>query len=176
MKDSPAERGGLKTGDIITEFDGVKISNVRQLQREVAQRKTSAQVPVTVLRERQPQTLSVVLGEQPTETASAAPGAAPPSEATELYGFSVQDLSADLRNQLPLGPSARGVVVAGVEDGGPAARVGVRPGDVITQANREAVDSVADLTRIIAQARRGNLLLLLQRDGNSRFVVLTPKR
>jgi serine protease Do len=175
MKDSPAERGGLKTGDIITEFDGVKIGSVRQLQREVAQRKTSAQVQVRVLRERQPQTLTVVLGEQPTETASSTPGTAP-SEAADLYGFSVQDLSAELRNQLQLGPSARGVVVAGVEEGGPAARAGIRPGDVITQANREAVATVADLTRIIGQARRGNLLLLLQRNGNSRFVVLTPKR
>jgi serine protease Do len=81
-----------------------------------------------------------------------------------------------MREQLKLSPSLRGALVAGVEEGSPAARVGLRPGDVITQANREPIGSAADLTRVIGQLRRGtNLLLLVQRDGNSRFVVLAPK-
>jgi S1-C subfamily serine protease len=176
MKDSPAERGGLKTGDVITDFDGVKISGVRQLQREVAQRAAGASVGVKVIRERQPQTLTVVLGEQPAEAAGAPAGTPAPSQATEQYGFSVQDLTPELREQLKLSPDLGGVAVAGVEEGGPAAQGGLRPGDVVTQANREAVGNVADLMRIVGQARRGTLLLLVQRDGNSRFVVLTPKR
>jgi serine protease Do len=180
MKDSPAERAGLRTGDIITEFDGVKVGNVRQLQREVAQRAASSRVQVKVLREKQPTALTVVLGEQPADAAAASgaqtPGEAPPSQATEPYGFTVQELTRDMRDQLKLPPGAAGVLVVGVEEGSPASRTGMRPGDLITQANREAITSVADLIRVIGKARNGNLLLLVQRNGNSRFVVLGPKR
>ncbi|MFB3817574.1 MAG: DegQ family serine endoprotease [Candidatus Methylomirabilales bacterium] len=176
MKDTPAERGGLKTGDVITEFDGVKITSVRQLQREVAQRQAGSRVQVKILRERQPQTLAIVLGEQPSEPRAAAPGGPAPSEATEQYGFTAQDLTPEMREQLKLAPSVQGAVVVNVEEGTPAARVGLRPGDVITQANRESIGSLADLTRVIQQLRAGtNLLLLVQRNGNSRFVVLAPK-
>ena len=174
MKDSPAEKGGLKTGDIIQEFNGVKISNVRQLQREVAQGPVNASATLKVLREKQPLTLTIVLGEQASETA-AAPGGGPAESSADRFGFSVQDLTPELREQLKLsGPN--GIVVSGVEDGGPAARGGMRPGDVIVEANREPVRNVADFNRILGEMRRGtNLLLLVQREGSSRFVVLMPK-
>jgi serine protease Do len=177
MKDTPAERAGLKTGDIITEFDGVKITGVRQLQREVAQRLANATVKLQVLRERQPLAVTVVLGEQPADTTPGAPGGSAPTQAAEQYGFTVQDLTPEIREQLKLGASVRGVVVAGVEEGSAAARAGIRAGDVITQANREVIASASDLARVIGQLRSGgNLLLLVQRDGNSRFVVLAPKQ
>jgi serine protease Do len=174
MKDSPADRGGLKAGDIIQEFNEVKITGVRQLQKEVAGSPINAPAKVKILREKQSLTLTAVLGEQPTEVAAAPGGTA--AEPAEWYGFSVQDLSPELREQLTL-PEAIGVVVSGVEEGGPAARAGIRPGDIITQVNREPVKNVQGFSRILGQTRRGgNLLLLVQRDGGSRFVVLSPKK
>ncbi len=173
MADTPAERGGLKPGDIIQEFNGNKISNVRQLQREVAQSPIGSPARLQVLREKQPMTLTVVLGEQPTDlTAGREPS---PAEATEQFGLTVQDLTPELRNQLRL-TNVDGVIVSSVDEAGAAARAGVRPGDVITEANREPVKSARDFTRILGQMRRGaNLLLLVRRDGNSRFVVVPPK-
>jgi serine protease Do len=174
MKDGPADRAGMKTGDVIQEFNGVKITNVRQLQREVAQAPINIEARVRILRERQPSTLSVLLGEQPAETAATPPGAAP-AETAGRFGFSVQELTAELREQLGLQKTG-GVVVSGVEEGGPAGRAGMRAGDVITQVNREPIKSLQDFTRLLGQVRRGgNLLLLVQRDGSSRFVVLSPK-
>lgn len=175
MQDSPAERGGMKTGDILQEFNGTRISNVRQLQREVAQTSVGSPAQVRVLREKKPLMLSIVLGEQPTDLAATSEPAAPPSEAAERFGLTVQDLTPELRDQLRL-KDPDGVVVSGVEEGGPAARAGIRPGDVITEANREPVRSTHDFARILGQMRRGqNLLLLVRRDGGSRFAVLSPK-
>jgi serine protease Do len=175
MQDSPAERGGMKTGDIIQEFNGNRISNVRQLQREVAQSLVGSPARVRVLREKKPLMLTIVLGEQPTDLAAASEPGAPPAEAAERFGLTVQDLTLELRDQLRL-KDPDGVVVSGVEEGGPAARAGIRPGDVIAEANREPVRNAQDFARIIGQMRRGqNLLLLVRRDGGSRFAVLSPK-
>ncbi len=175
MQGSPAERGGMKTGDIIQEFNGNKISNVRQLQREVAQSTVGSPAQIRVLRENMPSTLTIVLGEQPAEVAAASEPAAPPSEAADRFGLTVQDLTAELRDQLRL-KDPDGVVVSSVEEAGPAARAGIRPGDVITEANREPVRNSRDFARILGQMGRGqSLLLLIRRDGTSRFAVLSPK-
>ena len=173
MKDGPAEKGGLKTGVIIQEFNGTKITNLRQLQREVAQGPVNTPATVKVLREKQALSLTVVLGEQPTEVAAGP--AESPTENTDRFGFSVQDLTPELRDQFKLSADG-GVIVSGVEADGPAARAGLRVGDIVAEANRERVSSAAAFTRILSQMRRGsNLLLLVQREGGSRFVVVTPK-
>jgi Do/DeqQ family serine protease len=176
MKDSPAEKGGLKTGDIIQEFNNTKITSVRQLQREVAQGSVNTPAKVKVLREKQPMTLSIVLGEQPTETAAAPSEGPGPAETAERFGFTVQDLTPELREQLKV-PAGTGVVVSGVDDDGPAAKAGLRAGDVVAEVNRERIRNAADFARLLAQMRKGsNLLLLVQREGNSRFVVVGPKQ
>jgi serine protease Do len=165
----------MKTGDIIQEFNGNKVNNVRHLQREVAQSPVGSAAQVKVLREKKPLGLTIVLGEQPADLAVASERGAPPAEAAERFGLTVQDLTLELRDQLRL-KDPDGVVVSGVEEGGPAARAGIRPGDVIAEANREPVRNAQDFARIIGQMRRGqNLLLLVRRDGGSRFAVLSPK-
>ncbi len=179
MKDGPAERGGMKVGDIVQEFGGTKISGVHQLQREVAQRPANSSVLVTVLRSGQPVALSVVLGEQPGEmTAGRAVGPEPspaPVEPAQRFGLHVQDLTPALRTQ-PKQPALEGILVSGVEDDGPAARAGIRTGDVITEANRTQVRSTRDFAEILSRLPGdANLLLLVQREGSSRFVVLVPK-
>jgi serine protease Do len=118
--------------------------------------------------------LTIVLGEQPMDVASVEPGSAPGEEA-DRFGLTVQDLTPDLRDQLKL-TTVEGVMVSSVDEAGPATRAGIRPGDLITEANRKPVKSSRDFSRILGQMQRGqNLLLLVRRDSNSRFVVLPPK-
>jgi serine protease Do len=174
MKGSPAEGGGVKSGDIIQEFNGIRITNVHQLQREVAQTSVGSQVKLRVLREKQGLTLTVALGEQPAELTAAEPGAAP-SETAERFGMTVQEMTPELRSQLRLA-NIDGIMISSVEESGPAAAAGIRPGDIVTEANREPVKSMRDFARILGKMQRGsNLLLLVRRNGNSRFVVLPPK-
>src|SRR5574341_2134266 len=175
MPGGPAERGGLETGDIIQEFNGTRIANVHQLQREVAQSTVGSQAQVKVLRGKNPLMLTIVLGEQPADLAAATEPAPPSSKAADRFGLAVQDLTPDLRDQLGL-KEGEGIVVSGVEVAGPAARAGIRSGEVIVEANREPVRTVRDFARILTRLRPGeNLLLLVRRDGSSRFAVLSPK-
>ncbi len=174
MPGGPSEHAGLKAGDVILEFNTTKVSSVHQLQRLVAEAAVGTSSQVKVLREKQPLALTVVLGEQPAELAVARPE---PSRAgsVERFGLALQEPTQDLRDQLKLG-DVSGVLVSSVEEAGPAARAGLLPGDLITQANRKPVKSVQDFAQIVQQlGPGGSLLLLVQREGNARFVVLAEK-
>lgn len=166
----PADRSGLRPGDIIQEFNGTKITSARQLQLEVARSPVGSQARLTVLRQGQPLTPTVTLGEQPTERVA---GVTPSrSDVAGRFGFTVQELTPELQEQLKLG-RMDGIVVSGMDQAGLAAQAGIRPGDAILEANRQPVPSVRDFEGIVAKVPLGApLLLLVWREGASHYVVL----
>lgn len=169
MKDSPAERGGLKAGDVILEFDGTKVSGIRQLQRLVASTPPGKDAKIKVVRDRNELSLAVKVGEMLAE------GTVMAEESSLRYGFTVQDLTPELAEQLKL-PKAEGVLVSSVEVGGPAAKAGIRAGDVIVEVNRQKVKDLNEFGEALKRVRRGDrVLLLIVREQASHFVVITSK-
>jgi serine protease Do len=96
------------------------------------------------------------------------------AENSPLRGVQVDDLTASTRQQLGLGPDVNGVVVTDVPDASPAAEAGLQRGDVIEQVNRQSVNSIADYQRLIRQAGKEPLVLLINRGGNTTFMVISP--
>jgi serine protease Do len=92
-----------------------------------------------------------------------------------MRGVQVDDLTPDLRQQLGLKPDVQGVAVTDVPDTSPAADAGLQRGDVIQQVNRKPVDSVNDYQRLIAEAGKQTIVLLVNRGGNTRFLVVQPE-
>jgi serine protease Do len=92
-----------------------------------------------------------------------------------MKGVQVDELTPDIRDQLGLKPDTKGVVVTSVPDGSPAADAGLQRGDVIEQINRQSVNSVSDYQRLITQAGKQTLVLLVNRRGNTQFVVVQPE-
>jgi Do/DeqQ family serine protease len=168
MQDSPAEKGGLKPGDVIVEFEGQKTAEVPDLQRIVAITPPGQAAKVIVLREGRRETLEVKIGEMPTEEPVVA------SRGTERWGMTVQPITPDLARQFKLSGQT-GVLVAEVEDGSPASRSGIRPGDVILEVNRRRVRDVRSFEEALGQAEQ-DALLFVQREGRSQYVVLKPER
>jgi serine protease Do len=162
----PAEKAGLKTGDVVEEFAGKVVTDVRQLQRLVGAERPEKRVPVKVKRQGKPLTLQVTIGRMPTEeTVAASP------ESLEQYGFAVQELTPELREKLQV--KEGGVLVSSVDPGSPAHRRGLRPGDVVLEVDRQPVGSRRDLLAILRQARSDtDLLLLVQRGKSTRFIVI----
>ena len=140
---SPADEGGLQSGDVIIEFDGQKIDDVDALQERVGDSPAGKKVELVVLRKGKRKSLDVELGELDSrvEVAEATAEAKQPR-----YGITVQDLSPEIAAQLGLdGPE--GVLIARVQPDSPADEAGLRQRDVILEVNQERIgdrDEFAD--------------------------------
>ena len=175
MKDSPAEAGGLKSGDIITEFGGAPIKDVTDLQRRVAAVEPGRPSPMTVIRDKAPTALTIKIGEQPGEETVAAVA---PKE--EMLGLKVESLTPESAQRFKL-TAKSGLLVTDVAPGSSGEAAGIKPGDAILEVNRQAVSSVEGFKRVIAATKPGDSVpVYLQRGGGrNEYVVLTvpqPKR
>jgi serine protease Do len=170
MEGSPAEKGGLRSGDIILEFNGKRVTAPTDLQRAVALAEPGSAAKVRVLRDRGERTIDLRLGEAPDDSEAASrPGSRPKS----LLGLEVRPLTPDLARQLAI-QAGEGVVVASVEMGSPADASGIQPGDVIREVNRQKVRSLADFEQVTRGLKAGDrVTLLLQRGTSALFVAFT---
>jgi serine protease Do len=175
LKDTPADRAGLKRGDVIIKYNGHDIANAGQLRNLVAETVVGQQVAVVIIRDKREKELTVKIEEQPKDIAGAGGGSVAPTENEVLSGLEVRQLTPDLAEQLNLPHATTGVVITNVESGSLAEEAGVRAGDVITEINRQAVKSLDDYRRIGRQLQAGeSVLLLLNRNGQMLFVTLSP--
>jgi serine protease Do len=168
----PADRAGIKIGDVIRKLNGQQIGDSGQLTAMITNLNPGTEVTVDSLRDGQPLTLKATLGERPDDLGMQAGEHEKVQEGT-LRGIMVQDLTPQIREQLGLLPRVTGVVIKGIDPNSPAAQQGLQPGDVIEAINRQPVRSVADFNRLVAQAKE-QTLLRVNRQGNGAFVVISP--
>jgi serine protease Do len=172
-RSGPADKAGLKPGDVIRKVDGRTVSDSSDLLAVVANTNPGTPVTLEVLRNGQPLTVKVPLDPRPAELGYTASSKRPPSEGS-LRGIAVQNLTPAIRQQLGLPADARGVVVTSVDPGSPAAQY-LEQGDLIMSVNRHDVNSVADFNKLAAEAK-GRTLLRIMHGGQASFVVISPDR
>jgi len=173
--DSPAAKGGLQAGDVVTRFNDRAIDKSRTLSRAVAGTTPNSGAKVTVWRDGKSHDLKVEVGEaQNAALASAGQGGGAAQGQAHL-GLQLRPLGDGERGMLGLPSDVNGVVVADVEPGSPAAEKGIRPGDVITRVNQKAVSSVGDAVAALNSVRESKetALLLVRRGDAQRFVALS---
>jgi serine protease Do len=166
---SPAERAGIRTGDVITAYAGRTIESPRDLTRTVAAQKAGTQAPLTVQRGGVTRELTVALGQRSEEAAESGP--LPGPESGRRLGMVLAPLDEATRRRLGV---EKGVVVQRTEPNSTAAESGIRPGDIIVAANDRDVAQPADIVDEWTKARRDNrpLLLRIRRDGQYLFVAV----
>jgi serine protease Do len=178
---SPAERAGLKVGDVITGVNGDPVEDVNAFRLLVAGFAPGTTVHLKVARGGQNMDIPVTLGEFNLEAENKGGGgresiAPNGGEKGALRGVSVQALTPDLRSELQLPDSATGVAITDLDDDSPAAQAGLQQGDVITQVNHRAVSNVADFNRAVREgANRDSTLLLVKRGQGTQFVIVPNK-
>lgn len=163
VKDGPAANAGLRSGDIILEFDGKKINEMSELPRLVAAEPIGKAVKIKVLREGKPREFTVSVGrlaESGDENNQQTAG--------DAFGLTVRELTKDLAARLGLKES-RGVVVTGVKQGSIAEFGGFQSGDIILEIGGKAVATVLDYEKLIKEYGKGDVVRFLLRRGDSNY-------
>jgi serine protease Do len=180
IKDGPAEKAKIEAGDVILEFDGKKVGEMRRLPRVVADTEVGKSVPVEVWRGGKKVTLKATVGElaeaaEKVAAKSSGPAKEGGEHAVDALGLKLSAITPKVAEKFNLGKTTKGVVVTKVEETGPAAEKGVRAGDVIVEVSQEEVTSPDDISRKVADAKkagRKSVLLLLEGQGGLRFVAI----
>ncbi len=180
---SPAEKAGLKTGDIILSFDGKPVGEMRELPRMVADTPVGKDIVITFWRGGETKSVNLKVAELEqaeddglVDTGSsddAAPKA--PGAQEKVYGLSVTPLTKALRRQYEINENTQGLLVTAVDPDSPAADQDIQEGDVIVEAAQTEVKTAAALTAKAEETRksgRKSLFLLVERKGDLRFVAL----
>ncbi len=167
-----AADAGLKSGDIITEFNGKPVSDSRQFRLLVAQTPPGTKAELKALRQGKPRTFTVTLKELP-ERALARGGAEPQTEGDEvLKDVAVTGLTPALRRQFNVPDDVQGALVSEVAPDSVAFEAGLRPGDVLLEINRKPIRNAQDAVAATRGVKSKRVLLHLWRDGSTRFLVV----
>lgn len=172
-KGSPAEKSGLKAGDVIVRLDGKQVSDTRQLRNLVAATAPGSSVKLDVIRNGQERTFSATIGKMTSEAATAPAFSGKARDQLARLGLVVQTLTPELEQQFEL-QDEHGVLISGVEPGSPAAMANLQAGDLIVEVNRQPVSNTADLQGAIGMSP-DRVLFLIKRNGASLFVVIQLK-
>src|SRR6185503_2745647 len=169
---SPADKAGIKTGDVVIELNGKPVTDSRHLKLAVARAKPGETVHVKVLRDGSNKALDVTVKELPEPDQLAKSDSQQGDEGEALKGVAVADLDPQTRRQFKIPDTVRGVIVKDVEPGSAAAESGLQPGDVILEINKHPVKDAEDAVRLTASPKDKSTLLRLWRQGGSRFLVV----
>jgi serine protease Do len=166
MKDGPAEAAGVKPGDIIVEFSGQTVREVPELQQRVASVPPGKATPVTVLRDKRREVLTIKVGEMPLEETRVA------LTSDRELGIRVEPITPELTQRFNL-TATSGVVVTEVEHGSPGDLAGIREGDVILEVNRKKITDPGSFRQALASlAPSEPALIYLQREGRGQYLVM----
>jgi serine protease Do len=170
VKNSPAEKSGIEIGDIITSFDGKKITGSAKLKNIVSSSKPNKRYTVELLREGKRKKYYITLDELPTDPQALA---RVEGDVENELGFHVEDVNSQLLREYGINPDVQGVVVTNIDSRSEAFSAGLRPGDVITRVGRKNVGSTSEFFDLLdAEARGNTVLFLVKRKDVSRFLTL----
>ncbi len=172
-RDSGAAEAGIRSGDVIVEFNGTKVDDVRHLRLMVARIAPGTEVGVKIVRDGKPEELKVTLKELPGEEQLASAGIPDNAPVSKFArGIELQDLNDDIRRAINAPADLEGALVAGVEPGSPADEAGLRRGDVILEIEHKDVGSASDAYQRLSDVKGDIVLLHVWTQGHKRYVAV----
>ncbi len=177
-KGSPADKAGVKVGDVIIEFNGIKISKMAQLPQAVSKTEVSKKVNIKLYRKNEVIDLAIRVGKlQDDDLENLAKGEGEDSQ-SDYIGLIISSLSNELRKENNLSDDIEGIIVLKVDTRSDAFAKGIRRGDIITHINQNKIKNADEFTKVIMQVKKENkesILLLVSRQGNSLYITVKLK-
>jgi serine protease Do len=174
---TPAAEAGFKPGDLVTEFNGRKVADYRQLRLMVSQTKPKTKASFKIWRDGKERTVNVTLAELPSQRELAGmmrrPGGAPGAQANQpetLEGVEVADLETKSRRQHGIPNHVRGALVTNVDPESTAYEAGLRPGDVLLEIERKPVTNADEAVELTENFKGSKVLLRVWSRGSTRYV------
>ena len=162
--DSPADKAGLKPGDVITSLNNGKVNGASQLMAEIASLKVGANISIKYIRD----------GKEQTTSASLVKRADTPVTQTNFSGLALKELTKQEIQKYGYPANITGLIVTGVSANSPAAQIGIQPGMLVRSINRVAINTVPDFQKIYSEIKTGeSVLLLIATPSGSQYVTLT---
>ena len=173
---SPAQKAGLKSGDVVVEVAGKKVEGPRELQLLVASLTPGAKVDVKAIRDGKDQNFTVELTERPSARGVAQQEPAKSPDPDVLDGVTVADLDPEVRKRFAIPEESKGVVISEISPDSPSAEAGLKVGDVVHEANREPITSSKQAVELSEKLKKDKKVLLrVSTKGLSRYVVVERK-
>jgi serine protease Do len=166
----PADKAGIKAGDVIVEIGGKAVRNTHDLLRLVAALPVGRKVPLMILRDGQKRSVEAVVGER-KDTREIARG----SRTNDRFGMTVQEITPEMARHFGMSEKV-GVVVTGVAEGGPAEEAGLQPQDIILRVNQTEIRTLKDYLRATTGRKGETSFLFLIRRGDSNFFLTLKKQ
>lgn len=179
----PAENSGIEAGDVILEFNGKAIDEMRELPRLVAETSIDSEASIVLWRDNSKKKLTIKVGElekaEEEGIAASGPSAVSTGLAVESVGVTLKALTPQIRQDFDIGSSTEGVLIDSIDHLSEAAKKGLIEGDVIVEINQQPVSEPKDAKDIFEKAAangRSSVLLLINRGGDVRFIALSVKK
>lgn len=171
LPNSPAERAGLQSQDVIVEFNGIPVRSIAHLQSLVGRTPPGTTVPIKIVRGGKEMVINVTVGERTPEAVAAA------EREAEWRGMTVGELTPELRRQMNIPENVKGVVVMMVEPGSPAAKAGIRQGDIITVIANQRIESITDFVRVTQRIRPNRSApVTIRRETATTMLIVPPEQ
>jgi serine protease Do len=180
-KKGPAAKAGVEPGDVIIEFNGKNVKDNNELVTLVGVTKPGTTVPMKVLRDKQPKTLNITVEELNLEEETASRSSRSldnqrEQEETKGFGLTLGNVTPEVARRLRLESDVKGAAVLDVDQGSPAARAGIQPGDIVLQVNRRPVPNASAASTELGKVKSGGTaFLLILRNGTETFVTVTKE-
>jgi serine protease Do len=170
--DTPAEKAKMKRGDVIVEFDGEKVIGVNQFRMLAAAAEPGRKVDIVLIRDGKKKTVELEIGERDAETAESSVDDDAEDISPLFLGVGLQTLQDEYREALELPNGIDGVIVTDVQRGTPAAKAGLRRGDVIVEVDKKQIENLDDFRKVMDDYDEDKVMVVIFRGGGYFYIVI----
>jgi serine protease Do len=175
-EDSPAEKAGIKAGDVILKINATEIRDARHLLITISKIPPGTEVAVSLLRDGKTQTVQAKLARRDDEALARDEGGKGAKDEGVLNGVGVGDITAEMRTQLQIPGRIKGAIITNIEADSPAAKQGLREGDIIMELDRRPCTNATEAVKLSEEIKGPKVLVLIYREGRTRYLAIDESK